>query len=71
MYADRLVRKSNWQQIDMKADIIIEMGLTLLTVLEVKDQWNTGKKWQYLKKRFLKSSNIKKMMKLMRIFTSI
>ena len=70
-YAERLVRKSNWQQIDMKADMIIEMGLTPSTVLEVKDQQNTGEKWQYLKKRFLKSSNMKKMIKLMRIFTSM
>ena len=70
-YADRLVRKSNWQRIDMKADMIIEMGLTPSTVLEVKDQRNAGEKWQYLKKRFLKSSNTKKMMKLMRIFTSM
>ena len=70
-YAERLVRKSNWQRIDMKADMIIEMGLTPSTVLEVKDQRNAGEKWQYLKKRFLKSSNTKKMLKLMRIFTSM
>ena len=55
----------------MQADMIIEIGLTPTTVLEVKDQQNTGEKWQYLKKRFLKSSNIKKIMKLMRIFTSM
>ena len=36
-YTDRLVRKSNWQWINMKADMIIEIGLTLSTVLEVKD----------------------------------
>ena len=70
-YIDRLVRKPNQQQINIKVDIIIKMGLTPSTVLEVKDQQNTGEKWQYLKKRFLKSSNTKKMMKLMRIFISI
>ena len=70
-YADRLVRKSNWQWIDMKADMIIKMGLTPSMILEVKDQWNAGEKWQYLKKRFLKSSSIKKMIKLMRIFISM
>ena len=55
----------------MQADMIIEMGLAPATTLEVKDQQNTGEKWEYLKKRFLKSSSTKKMMKLMRIFTSV
>ena len=70
-YADRLVRKPNWHRVDMQADMIIEMGLTPATTLEIKDQRNAGEKWEYLKKRFLKSSSTKKMMKLMRIFTSV
>ena len=55
----------------MQVDMIIEMGLTPATTLEIKDQRNAGEKWEYLKKRFLKSSSTKKMMKLMRIFTSV
>ena len=55
----------------MQVDMIIEMGLTPATTLEIKDQRNAGQKWEYLKKRFLKSSSTKKMMKLMRIFTSV
>ena len=71
VYADRLVRKPNWHRVYMQADMIIEMGLTPATTLEIKDQRNAGQKWEYLKKRFLKSSSTKKMMKLMRTFTSV
>ena len=53
----------------MQADIIIEMGLAPTTILVVKDQQNAREKWEYLKKRFLKSSSMWKMMKLMRICT--
>ena len=43
-YIERLVKKSNQQQINMKADMIIKMGLTLSIILEIKDQQNTGEK---------------------------
>ena len=36
-YVDRLVRKPNWHQINMQADLIIEIGLAPTTILEVKD----------------------------------
>jgi hypothetical protein len=57
----------DWFKIDLKADSIIEQGLTPATILEVKDKLNAGSKWDYLKGTFLKSSNTKKAMKLMKM----
>lgn len=58
---------SNWWKLDLKADMIMDVGLTTTTIVEVKDIPNTGEKWQFLKKEFMKSSNTKKMMKLMNL----
>ncbi|ODM14245.1 hypothetical protein SI65_10341 [Aspergillus cristatus] len=66
-YAAVLGRNEKWFRTDLKADAIIEHGLNPQTVLEVKLQPNSGRKWEYLKQRFLKSSNTRKAMKLMRM----
>ena len=57
-YINRLASRPKWHRIDMQADMIIEMGLDSTTTLEVKDQQNAGEKWEYLKKKFLKSSSM-------------
>lgn len=56
-----------WFKVNLKADMIIQQGLSPTTILEVKDQWNAGLKWDRLKEIFLKSSNTKKAMKLMKM----
>lgn len=62
-----LSNNTEWSKIDLKADTIIRQGLSPTTVLEVKDQRNAGLKWDRLKEMFLKSSNTKKAMKLMKM----
>lgn len=54
-------------KIDLKADSIVEQGLTPATILEVKDQPNAGSKWDCLREMFLNPSNTKKAMKLMKM----
>ena len=46
---------------------MIEKRLSSSTSMEVKPQPNAGRKWEYLKKRFLKSSNTRKALKLMKM----
>ncbi|EYE96670.1 uncharacterized protein EURHEDRAFT_358899 [Aspergillus ruber CBS 135680] len=62
-----IVDDIDWFKNDLKADLIIEQGLTPTTILEVKDQPNAGSKWDCLKKIFLKLSNTKKAKKLMKM----
>ena len=66
-YGSIIGEDMDWFKIDLKADSIIEQGLTPATILEVKDQPNAGSKWDCLKEMFLKSSNTKKAMKLMKM----
>ena len=66
-YAQILSRKHNWYRVDLKADMIIENGLSPSTVLDVKTQPNAGQKWEYLKKTFMETSNTRKALKLMRM----
>ncbi|ODM15555.1 hypothetical protein SI65_09158 [Aspergillus cristatus] len=66
-YSSIIGNDMDWFKIDLKADSIIEQGLTPATILEVKDQPNAGSKWNCLKEMFLKSSNTKKAMKLMKM----
>ncbi|BCR87868.1 uncharacterized protein ACHE_40432S [Aspergillus chevalieri] len=63
------IRKDNlkWTKVDMKADMIIQQGLTPTIVLEIKDLPNAGAKWDYLKEAYLKSSNAMKAMQLMKM----
>ncbi|BCR88813.1 uncharacterized protein ACHE_50011A [Aspergillus chevalieri] len=56
-----------WFKINLKADMIIEQGLQPVTILDIKDLDNAGLKWDRLKEIFLKSSNAKKAMKLMKM----
>lgn len=66
-YSAALHDDKDWFKLDLKADAIIEHGLSPSTVLEVRDLPNVGQKWEYLKKTFLKSSNTRKAMKLMKM----
>lgn len=66
-YGSIISEDMDWFKIDLKADSIIEQGLMPATILEVKDQPNAGSKWDCLKEMFLKSSNTKKAMKLMKM----
>ena len=68
-YMAGLSEMASWREVDLRADMIIEHGLTSTTVVEVKDQLNTGEKWEHLKRKFLKSSRTRKMMKLMNLCT--
>ncbi|EYE90608.1 uncharacterized protein EURHEDRAFT_510308 [Aspergillus ruber CBS 135680] len=66
-YARILSQKPSWSRVDLKADMIIENGLSPSTVLDVKSQPNAGRKWDYLKKTFMETSNTRKALKLMRM----
>jgi len=66
-YGSIIRNDMDWFRIDLKADSIIEQGLSPATILEVKGQLNAGSKWDYLKERFLRSTNTMKAMKLMQI----
>ena len=66
-YMAGLSEMASWREVDLRADMIIEHGLTSTTVVEVKDQLNAGEKWEHLKRKFLKSSRTRKMMKLMNL----
>lgn len=48
-------------------DAIIEKGLLPSTALEVKAHQSARQKWEYLKRRFLKSSNARKAPKVMKM----
>ena len=63
------IRNDNlkWMKVDMKADMIIQQGLTPTIILEIKDLPNVGVKWDYLKEAYLKSSNAMKAMQLMKM----
>ncbi|BCR89754.1 uncharacterized protein ACHE_50952A [Aspergillus chevalieri] len=63
------IRKDNlkWTKVDMKADMIIQQGLTPTIALEIKDLPNVGAKWDYLKEAYPKSSNAMKPMQLMKM----
>ncbi|ODM22594.1 hypothetical protein SI65_00183 [Aspergillus cristatus] len=63
------IRKDHmkWTKVDMKADMIIQQGLTPTIILEIKDLPNVGVKWDYLKEAYLKSSNAMKAMQLMKM----
>lgn len=67
VYTSVLKESTEWYKIDLKADMIIEKGLSPSTILEVKTQPNAGRKWDYLKKTFMKSSNTRKALKLMKM----
>lgn len=58
---------SNWRKLDLKANMIMDVGLTTTTIVEVKDIPNTGEEWKYLKKKFMKSSGTNKMLRSMMI----
>ena len=47
--------------------MIMDVGLTTTTIVEVKDIPNTGEEWKYLKKKFMKSSGTNKMLRSMMI----
>ena len=49
----------------MKADMIIQYGLTPGMILQVKGFENAGSKWDYLKKTYLELSNTSRAMQLM------
>ena len=60
-------RNSKWLRVDMKADMIIQYGLTPTVILEIKGFENAGSKWDYLKKTYLESSNTSRAVQLMRM----
>ena len=57
----------DWFKINLKANMIVQQGLSPATILEIKDQETAGLKWDRLKEMFLKSSNTRKAMKLMKM----
>lgn len=62
-------RSDRWQKVDLKADTIMEKGLSSTVMFEVDNLKLAGEKWDYLKKRFLKSTNSTKAMMLMKMST--
>ena len=60
-------KNSKWLRVDMKADMIIQYGLTPTVILEIKGFENAGSKWDYLKKTYLESSNTSRAVQLMRM----
>lgn len=51
-----------WKMANLKADVIIEKGLSSNTVLEVDDLGTAYEKWMYLRNRFLRATNSMKAM---------
>ena len=66
-YGRLISENMKWYKVNLKAETIIEQGLSARTVLEMKGFANAGSKWDYLKKAFLKSTNARKALKLMRM----
>ena len=66
---DAMERSDRWHKIDLKADTIMEQGLSSTIVLEIDDLRSAGEKWDYLKERFLKATNSMKAMMLMKMST--
>ncbi|KAK5720537.1 hypothetical protein LTS12_027628 [Elasticomyces elasticus] len=52
----------DWKMVNLKADMILEKGLSSSTVLEVDDLGTAYEKWTYLKDRFLRATNSMKAM---------
>lgn len=66
-YRQILEQNVKWDRVNLKAEMIIEQGLKSTTILEIKGQDNAGLKWEYLRQTFLKTTNARKAMKLMKM----
>ena len=55
------------QQENRKANLIIQKGLSPMTILEIKDMNLAGDRWTYLREKFLTPNNAMKVMKLMQM----
>ena len=60
-------KDTEWNHADMKATIIIEVGLTLSIIISMKCYKTAGDKWDYLRERYLQSTKTCKATKLMEI----
>ena len=66
-YIQILDKDTGWNCVDMKATIIIEVGLTLSTIISTKCYKTAGDKWDYLRERYLQSTKTCKATKLMKM----
>lgn len=66
-YSRVLDKDSKWFRNDLKADSIIEHGLSSQAAIDVNRLSNAGQKWDYLQRRYLRTTNTRKAMKLMRL----
>ncbi|KAI9035674.1 uncharacterized protein KD926_003118, partial [Aspergillus affinis] len=57
----------DWIKLDLKANVILEHGLTTDTILEVKDLVFAAEKWDHLRTTYLKSSDAIKAKQLLKL----
>ncbi|KAI9035923.1 uncharacterized protein KD926_002639 [Aspergillus affinis] len=57
----------DWMKLDLKANVILEHGLTADTILEVKDLVFAAEKWDHLRATYLKSSDAIKAKQLLKL----
>lgn len=52
----------DWKMVNLKADMILEKGLSSNTMHEIDDLGTAYEKWTYLKNQFLRATNSMKAM---------
>ena len=48
---------ANWDDLNLKASMVIEAGLSQATVLDCASMTNAGRQWQYVKERYYRRSH--------------
>ena len=62
-----MLANHEWERVNRKANLIIQKGLSPMTILEIKDMNLAGDRWTYLREKFLTPNNAMKAMKLMQM----